>query len=156
MKLKMILGGIGLIFVLGLVGSYIYMYNMIGVYKDRTELYINRFDELKIEQQRLEEHIESNSKKISSNLNEQNTIRILVDKQRLEYTERFNNLNTTFSYSSSGERRDLEKLALSKPLMIERRINDASNKVGTEIQNISNRDPRLIDIDGMFTESAKD
>ena len=43
----MILGGIGLIFVLGLVGSYIYMYNMIAVYKDRTELYINRFDELK-------------------------------------------------------------------------------------------------------------
>lgn len=156
MKIKMILGGIGLIFVLGLVGSYIYMYNMIAVYKDRTELYINRFDELKIEQHRLVEHIDSNSKKISSNLNEQNTIRILVDKQRLEYTEIFNNLNKTFNYSSSGERRDLEKLALSKPLMIERRINDASNKVGTEIQNISNRDPRLIDFDGLFTESTKD
>lgn len=156
MKLKMILGGIGIVFVLGLVGSYIYMYNMIGVYKDRTELYIDRYDELKTEQQRLVDHIEENSKKISSNLNEQNTIRILVDKQRLEYTERFNNLNTTFNYSSSGERRDLEKLALSKPLMIERRINDASNKVGTEIQNISNRDPRLIDINGMFTEPTKD
>lgn len=148
-KVKFALYGIGFLAILGYAGSYFYMHNKIDLLEESNSLYTERYDELKTQQKTILDNVEKNSKKIMSNLQQQSDIRQSLSQQQQEYNKRLGELQQTFNYTSSGERRDLEKLALSKPLMIERRINDASNKIGKELQNISNYDPRNLDNEWM-------
>lgn len=55
-----------------------------------------------------------------------------------------NELHKTFTYSASGERRDLERIAIGRPTLLERRINDATKEVGKEIETVTDY---TIDID---------
>lgn len=58
--------------------------------------------------------------------------------------KQINDLHNTFNYSASGQRRDLERIAIGRPTLLERRINDATKEVGKEIENVTDY---TIDID---------
>lgn len=147
-KLKLLLSTskFRIIVVLVAVLILVYLYKMNSVYKENAQLYKAQYDGLYSLQHDLLEMVEHNSEQIRVNLVKQNTIRNKMDIQRRDYTNALNDINKKFNYTITGVKRDLEVLALKKPVLIEGIINNASNEIGKELEIISNNDPRTIGV----------
>lgn len=69
-------------------------------------------------------------------LEQRNITQGLYDNFR-DNNRQLNELERTFNYTASGLRRDLERIAIARPTLLQRRINDATKEVGIDIESIT-------------------
>lgn len=77
------------------------------------------------------------SAKVSKDLKEQKELASAIQDQQRKNRDELVELRNTFNYKGNGAARDMDKIIESKPTLLEKKINDATKKVGAEIESIS-------------------
>lgn len=81
--------------------------------------------------------VEKFKKQISNDLIQQQAINDKIDKIKKDSDKKINKLYNEFNYSKNGNKRNMENIAKQKPGLLQWSINNATKKVGKEIQNYS-------------------
>lgn len=101
----------------------------------------DQVENLTIRYNDLVEDIEEFKDNIREDLEDQQAIRRRIDQIDRENRRRIDEIRQIFGTTASGDERDIERIALERPTLLERRINDATREIGREIERASESRP---------------
>jgi ribosomal protein L16 Arg81 hydroxylase len=104
----------------------------------KLEVEQDKTDKLTNQISNLNDSYKKFSEDIKNDISSQKIILEILNSDRAKNTKELEELRKKFNQSSSGERRNLDLIIENKPTLLERRINDATKKVGEEIENSTN------------------
>jgi len=121
-----------------LISIIVFGYMRIQNLSYKLEVEQDKTDKLTNQISNLNDSYKKFSEDIKNDISSQKIILEILNSDRAKNTKELEELRKKFNQSSSGERRNLDLIIENKPTLLERRINDATKKVGEEIENSTN------------------